>query len=443
MKYNLLLKSAVIVVITLLLLIPTFMIQNLITERQQTQQNAVMEVSSKWGNAQTLSGPFLTIPFIHYQKEISENDKKEKLIPIKQSLHILPENLSIKGDVSPQKRSRGIYEVVLYNSEVKISGDFQNIDWEKLGIDTKNLLMDQAYITVGVSDLRGIENRVQLKWNNRDLLFNPGTVTGDLAESGISIGVPVSVSDKKPYTFSFQLNLKGSQWLRFVPIGKVTDVELKSPWANPGFDGAFLPDSRTVTPDGFTAHWNILNLNRNFPQQWVGDRYSLKRTSFGVDLLLPVDNYQKAMRSIKYAILFIALTFLVFFFVEIMNKKFIHPIQYALVGIALVLFFSLLLSFSEYMSFNLSYIVSALLTLALVAGYARAILRSGPLTFLVTGILTALYGFIFVIIQLQDYALLFGSVGLFVILAIVMYFSRKIDWYSISGELSKADKQGE
>jgi inner membrane protein len=220
--------------------------------------------------------------------------------------------------------------------------------------------------------------------------------------------------------------------LYFTPVGKVTDVRLSSAWPNPSFNGAFLPDRRRVGDTGFTANWNVLHLNRNYPQLWTSNKYDISGSAFGIDLLLPVDSYQKTYRSIHYAILFIGFTFLVFFFIEVLNKIFIHPMQYLLVGVALIVFYTLLLAISEHLHFNLAFILSALATLFLIGGYVRAILRSARLTMLISGILTILYAFIFVIIQLQDYALLIGSIGIFIILALVMYFSRKIDWYHLN-----------
>ncbi len=227
------------------------------------------------------------------------------------------------------------------------------------------------------------------------------------------------------------IDLKGSQFLYFVPVGKTTNVNINSNWTNPSFGGEFLPDSREINNEGFQSYWNILHLNRNYPQSWSDNEHSVTYSAFGVNLLLPVDRYQKSMRVIKYAILFLAFTFLVFFFIEVMNKVFIHPIQYILVGIAIVVFYTLLLAISEHLAFNISYLISAILTLTLITAYVLAILKSKKITVLILGILGILYGFIFTIIQLQDYALLIGSIGIFVILAIVMYYSRKIDWYSI------------
>ena len=431
LKNNLLLKTLLIGFIALLLLIPTSMIGNLIYERENTQKEAVAEVSSKWGNAQTLTGPILSVPYTRYVKQFSERDSTEKIIQFKEYIHFLPDILKIDGFIQPEKRYRGIYEVVVYNSEINFSGRFNALDFKALDISLNDIQFDKAFVSIGINDLRGIEKQIDMKWNSETILFNPGTVTHDIMQSGINAEINIDLNKESSFDFSFTLYLKGSQALRFVPVGKVTDLQLESEWTNPSFNGVFLPDSRTIDESGFKAHWNILHLNRNFPQVWVGNQYSVKDSDFGVDLLLPVDNYQKSIRTIKYAILFIALTFMVFFFVEIMNKKFIHPVQYILVGFSLIIFFSLLLALSEYMKFNYAFILSAFSTLLLITAYVKAILKSNNLTFLISGILFILYSFIFVIIQLQDYALLIGSIGLFVILAIVMYFSRKIDWYNI------------
>ncbi|MDO8897207.1 MAG: cell envelope integrity protein CreD, partial [Bacteroidales bacterium] len=267
--------------------------------------------------------------------------------------------------------------------------------------------------------------------------FNPGVLSNDVVESGVHALVNLNPDSTQNIDFSFKLSLKGSQKLYFTPLGKVTDIDITSSWVNPSFNGAFLPDPRDVSEDGFSAQWNVLHLNRNYPQQWAGSSYSVKESSFGVDLLLPVDNYQKTYRTARYAILFIGFTFLVFFFIEVLKKVFIHPVQYILVGIALVVFFTLLLSISEYLRFNHAYIVSAIATLSLVAAYVKAIIKNLRLTGLIVGILFILYSFIYVILQLQDLALLIGSIGVFVILALVMYFSRKIDWYHLNDDDSK------
>lgn len=432
LKDSVFFKISVVAIIALLLLIPTSMIEDLIHEREMRQETAIREVSSKWGEEQTLSGPIVSIPYYRYIKEFSKTDSIEKLIQIKDHAHFLPDKLDIKGQISPEKRYRGIYEVVVYNSNLSFSGSFNILNFKDLDIQEKDVLFDKAFISVGISDLRGIENQIDLKWDDVVLSYNPGTVTNDILTTGINTRISLENVDSSMYNFSFNLELKGSQKLYLVPVGKVTNVQMNSTWNNPSFNGSFLPDSREINEEGFIANWNILHLNRNFPQSWIGSQHNISSSAFGVDLLLPIDSYQKSIRSIKYAILFIALTFMVFFFVEILNKVFIHPIQYILVGLALIIFYSLLLSLSEHMKYNISFIVSAFATLALIGSYVKAILKSYNIAILISSVLLILYSFIFVIIQLQDYSLIIGSIGLFIILGLVMYFSRKIDWYNIN-----------
>jgi len=244
--------------------------------------------------------------------------------------------------------------------------------------------------------------------------------------NGISVRMPVGEKDE--YAFNIDLDLRGSQSLNFVPLGRATRVDLTSDWPHPSFNGAFLPD-HDITEEGFSATWKVLDLNRNFPQAWKGNRDGIYDSSFGFELFMPNDHYQQSMRSAKYAILFISLTFMVFFFLETINKKRIHPIQYILVGLALSIFFVLLLSLAEFIGFNAAYGVGAVATTLLIVIYSSSILTSGKLTAFLFGLLSVMYVFIFTILQLEDTALLVGSIGLFIILATIMIWSRKVDWY--------------
>lgn len=420
---------AMIFVLILILLIPAVMVQDLIQERMLRQDEAIVEVSSKHAGVQSLSGPILTIPYWK-SKQAKNADGSYKEIREQHYYHILPEALNIEGEITPEKRQRGIFEVVVYGSKLHVKGYFDNYAFENEGITAENIELDKAFISVGISDLKGITEQVEIKMNDSTVMFNPGLISSQVLSSGLHIRFPLTEMPKK-MDFSFDLSLNGSEKLMFTPIGKVTSVNLTSPWTEPSFDGSFLPAQRTVSEKGFTANWKVLHLNRNYPQTWSNDKHSLNGSRFGVDLKLPVDVYQKSMRVAKYALLFIVLTYLVFFFVEILNKILIHPIQYILVGIALVLFYILMLAFSEQIYFNLAYILAAVMTIGLIVLYCRSILKSWGLAAMTGAILTILYGFIFVIIQIQDYALLFGSLGIFLILAVTMYFSRKVDWFSI------------
>jgi inner membrane protein len=435
LKFNIYFKLGTIVVLTLLLLIPASMVRSLIREREWTQQDAIEEVSGKWALGQTVTGPYLSIPYDRYVKQFSEKDSTNIIVKIRDYIHVLPEKLEINGSINPEKRYRGIYEVVVYDSELMLSGHFRSIDLKDLDILPQNIHFDKTKLNLGVSDLKGIEKQIRLHWQNETLDFNSGVANNDLVSQGINAAL-TRFNEGTLNAFDLTINLKGSQYLQFLPLGKTTDVNIQSQWATPSFDGAYLPDSRNISEKGFEAHWNILHLNRNYPQIWTGSKYDPDHSRFGTHLLLPVDRYKKSDRVAKYAILFLGLTFLVFFFVELLKKVFIHPIQYILVGLALVVFYTLLLAFSEHISFNSSYLIATILTLSIVSLYTYAILKSKTVAGLVLGILLILYLFIFTILQLEDYALLIGSVGIFIILSLVMYISRKIDWYDLYLEKS-------
>lgn len=430
LKTNIYFKLGTILFLTVVLLIPTNMVRGLIDDRESTQQEAINEVSDKWANGQTIAGPFIVVPYDRYVERFNKKDSVKTLVKIKDYIQILPEQLKVNGNINPEKRYRGIYEVVVYDSKLKLSGAFADVDLKSLDIDPEHIHFEKASLNLGITDLKGIEKQISLIWNGETFNFNSGLSNKNIVSSGINTVLGDFKVDQLN-RFELNIDLKGSQHLYFLPFGKTTDVNLASQWTTPSFNGEYLPDEREINEAGFTANWNVLHLNRNYPQIWKGSAFKVGGSSFGTDLLLPVDNYKKSDRVAKYAILFLGLTFLVFFFVEVLNKVFIHPVQYILVGLALVVFFTLLLSFSEHMAFNFAYIIAAVLTLCLVSLYSYAILKSRKLAGLIFGILLTLYLFIFIIIQLEDYALLIGSIGVFSILSIVMYYSRKIDWYEL------------
>lgn len=430
MKQNQLIKMLIVVGIILILLIPREMIKQMIHERQITHQEAVSEISSKWSNKQTLSGPLLSIPYSYYVK--SKSGDEEKMVEVKDRINLLPANLDVKNQLNSEIRYRGIHEVVVYNSVNRMDGYFDLSEVDKLNIPDKDIHYELATLNIGISDLRGLQNQVQFRINGKDYHFNPGTDSKLAIPSGIKTQVNLRTIKSSGIKFSSVIDLKGSEEILFTPVGKETNISMQSEWTDPSFDGAFLPDKRNVSKDGFTAEWKVLHLNRSFPQAWKGNDYSFGKSTFGVKLLLPVDNYLKSIRAIKYALLVIALTFIAFFFVEIMKKQYLHPIQYGLIGIALIVFFSLLVAISEHSSFNFAYLISAFATTALISVYTWAVTKSTGISAIIAGILVLLYGFIFFILQLQDYALLFGNIGLFIILGVIMYFSRKIDWYNLS-----------
>lgn len=418
-------KLIVIVFLALILLIPASMVQEIIHEREYEQSNATDAISQEWAESQNVAGPVITIPV-----SVSNPDGSKQW---GQFIHVLPKNLDVKGNVDPQTLHRGIYEAVVYRTQLNITAQFDTTSVKQMVNDIGGVAdWDKAYIAVGISDLRGIEENLLVHINDTSI----AAVAGISSESPIDHGVTVPIDRSTigadgNMQISYVLNLQGSNLLEFLPLGSTTHVNISSKWTDPSFMGSFLPDHREVTKDGFTADWQILQLNRNYPQAWKNSDYHevLETSVFGVTLMSGTDDYQKATRSVKYAILTIGLTFLLFFLTEIMNKKRIHPFQYILVGLALCLFYILLISLSEQMAFNNAYLISAGTIVAMITLYSRTVFTQWKLSGLLALILTALYTYLFVTIQISDYALLLGSVGLTIMLGVTMYATRKIKWY--------------
>ncbi len=424
-------KGIVVGILILVMLIPSAFIANLVRERGERQDEIIKEVSSKWATAQNITGPILVVPYqvrIETKKVGSDNTVTE-VEKLTKTAYILPEQLKINGEIFPEIKYRSIYNIAVYASELNIEGNFASIAGTVLNIPEEDLLLNEARLCLGISDFKGIEDQVTMEWNEQSLVFNSGLPDNDVLKNGLSVALPagdIAASNR----FKLKLRLKGSEKLSFTPVGKTTQVSLHSTWADPTFDGNFLPSEKTITPEGFTASWKVQHLNRNYPQSWKEGRYNIDESAFWVGLLQPVDSYAKTMRSVKYAILFIALTFALYFFVEILQKRAIHPVQYILVGMALSIFYTLLLSISEYLRFNAAYAIAAAATIILITLYTKSLFTTWKVAMLFGGLLSMLYGFIFILIQLQDSALIFGSIGLFVLLAIIMYYSRKIEWYA-------------
>ena len=424
-KRSVSLKIVSIGILILLLLIPAGLIRNLIYERQSRRDSVVREISDKWGDSQTITGPFITVPFKRYFKD-SDGKTQYNL----NYLHVLPETLEVAGDIKPEVRYRSLFEAVLYNVNLQFSGNFKLPPQSQLNIDQNNILWDKAYLSLGITDMRGIQDKIVISFNGTTYDANPGLKTTDLADAGVGTLLR-RLTPNEPNKFSFALNLNGSDQISLIPVGETNTLKIVSKWPSPSFNGAFLPANREVRNDGFSANWKILHLNRNYPQFWEGAQYKVLPSAFGLQLRLTADIYQKSTRLAKYAIMFLAFTFAAFFFSEIINKRRVHPIQYILIGLAILIFYTLVLSLSEHMHFNFAYILSALAVTLMISGYAKAIVANPKFAFTIFGLLTILYSYLFIVLQLEDYALIMGSIGLLVILAIVMYMTRKINWYEI------------
>ena len=418
-------KLITIGAIILILLIPKIMIMELIRDRKFTSVSAQNEVAESWSNAQVIRGPILTIPYV----EKILNKDGELVKEETHNYHFLPKSLTVNGELFPKELNRSIYRSIVYESTLILDGKFEKPNLEAEHIAPENVLWDQARLSLAIGDLRGIASEVELLWNGQAIPFSPGINNKLLGSNGISLHLSPQMLQDSIAGFHIDLNLKGSNSMSFAPVGETTTVNLKSSWNDPGFNGLFLPADRNITPDGFTADWKVLNYNRDFPQSWVDGAYDLKTSDFGVTLVDMADNYQKNERSAKYGIMIILMVFISFFLNEIITKQRVHPFQYIMVGFAILIFYLLLLSFSEHLGFNLSYLISSALVILMVLIYSRSFLASWLNSIGLTSILSVAFLFIFILLQLESFALLVGSIGLFVILGMTMYVTRKINWY--------------
>lgn len=412
------LRLATMATLTLVLMIPLAIVSDLVNDRSIRHDDTVHDIGNEWSGRQTLLGPVVVVPFS--SSEYVSGDDPERRTMLRHAF-FLPETLNITGTIEPEIRYRGIYQTILYTADLTISGTFPGADFSSWSVEEDAIRWQEAFIAFGITDMRGIKDEVLLNWSDTTLAFSSGMQeAGRLVPAGISSRIAADT----PSEFSFDLRLDGNDELLFVPVGKTTQVELTSSWDAPSFSGAFLPDERTVTDDGFTASWQVLDLNRPFGQSWRDEEVHLLDSAFGLSLYPPVDQYRKTQRSTRYGFLLVGLTLLAFFLIELRMGLRAHPFQYILMGLDLCLFFLMLLSLGEHLPFNSAYILSGVATIGLAALYAGTIYRSRNVGMLTAGILVILYTFIFLLLQLQDYALLAGSIGLFLLLALTMYLTR-------------------
>lgn len=430
-KYTMPVKLGLIILLSLLFLIPLQMIKSLIYERETTRYMAVDEVVTLWGGRQSIAGPFLVIPYLSREK-IDETTYET----VKRNTFFLPERLELAGTVDTEVRSRGMYDVNLYTSDLNIDGTFTPPDFSRLHINEENILWEEAAVIVEFPDMRGLSEGVAIRWGEQDFPFHVDRgMTGSFPGALSASPVPLFKENEQEITFSFRLHLKGGETLRFLPLGDATVIEISSDWASPKFTGAYLPETREVGDEGFKARWRVLSVGRNIPSEWKEGEYILDpySSSFGIDFITPINSYMKSTRSIKYGILFIILPFFAFFLFEIFQKKQIHPFQYLLVGLSECIFYLLLLSLSEHIHFNLAFLAGSLSTTLLITLYSKAIFATWKHSGIIFAILAICYVFLFIILQSEDYALLIGSLGIFSILAFFMIFTRKINWYRLNG----------
>lgn len=430
-------KMIMVGLLTLVLLIPLEFVKNLIAERSQRQEEVITEINDKWGENVFLYGPILKIPYTFYEETLSINEKTKETVKQKKAYtnfaYFFPEELKVKSNVSTKILNRNNYESAVFSSKMNFEGHYIRPDFSSKNISNEDIQWNKATILIQTTNLKSIKDEVKINFGNTKLIFEPvynsnSKNTTEALETGyIDLG---KILNQEKTAFRFDITYNGSQQIKMVPIGKTTQVKMESNWASPSFSGNFLPDDKTkqISATGFVANWKILHINRAFSQQTFDNLPDLSQYAFGVDFVIPVNQYQQNERASKYGFLVIGLTFLIFFLIQSISKIKIHIFQYSMIGLALIMFYTLLISITEHSSFMKAYVIAGIAVVALISLYSVAILKNQKFPLFIAASLSSLYTFLYVIIQLENYALLVGSIGLFAILAAVMYFSRKIDW---------------
>jgi len=395
----------------------------------------VQEVNTLWGSDIKFYGPMLSIPYYSTETTQIVNANSQTVTQTKRVIknaYFFPEKLHNKSTIKKSKPlKRGLYENVVFTSLMDFEGNFSIPNFEKLNIPTENVIWDKAAVIVNTSNLKSIKSDLTITLNEQKFIFesrgSSQSIFGILESNTFNYN---SLASDYKINFKFQMKFNGSESIQFIPVGKTTTVVLDSDWNSPNLMGSFAAneENKSITKDGFHAEWKILDINRSFAQQYAESIPNLKEYLFGVKLIETVDQYQQNERASKYGFLVIGLTFLIFFLIQSISKVNIHIFQYTMIGLALIMFYTLLISITEHSTFSTAYLVAASSVILMLLLYSVSVLKNKKFPLFISAALTLLYSFIFVIIQLEDYALLVGSIGLFLILGAVMYFSRKIDW---------------
>jgi len=458
------LKAFFIIILMLLLWIPLLFIDNLVNERQHLQRNVINDIAQSTSKEQLITGPVLVLPYRKIEREwqtLSDGKQIQKEREVGGRLYFLPETFDYHGNFATEQLKRGIYQARLYKNKGILSGRFKLPAQFGIREDFDDYQFGTAFLSIAISDIRGIQNGIEAYIGETDqaqevLLFKPSS-----KEEGMGSGIHapldyLQVSEQaQSFNFVIKLDLQGTSRFRISPIGRTTNVTLQSDWPHPSFFGDFLPVKRQVSENGFNAHWQTnffaTNMEERLFQHLRKPEYGCSKyssepcdngysgQSFGVNFIEPVDQYRKTDRAIKYGLLFIGLTFAVFFLFEVLKRLPVHPMQYTMVGFALALFYLLLLSLSEHIGFLLAYLTSAAASVLLISIYVSGVLRSIKRGAALSGLLIALYGLLYGLLGAEDYALLMGSILVFGLLAVVMLLTRKLDWYNFS----RKDEEGQ
>ncbi|MEZ5535708.1 MAG: cell envelope integrity protein CreD [Thiolinea sp.] len=431
LRNSLTLHTIIVGLLILLMLIPLFMVEGVVRERNHYQQQVLDEVAATWGGQQTLNGPFLVIPYIEHITSVDTvtNNKGEDSVVTKDIFNnhtvvILPDTLDIKAEIEEEHRKRGIYDALVYTTKATVSGTFDHEFLLEGGEGDRRILWEKVFVMFGLSDTKAMNSGATFTWDADQTDLQPGTRLPQLLSQGFHIPLDETTSNDTKHDFKLEFELRGSKGLFFTPLGKTTTAEMSSGWEHPSFQGDLLPEKHDITDEGFTASWDIPNLARSYPQYWWLEdevKYDPGYFTAGVSLYEPVSLYSQVERAVKYGILFVALTFLTFFAFEIAGGSRLHVLQYGLIGFALALFYLILLSLAEHLPFEQAYIAATAAVVGMIWIYAWAVLRSFWKGLFILLVLGGLYYLLFLILQMEDYALLAGT-GLLVFATLMMMF---------------------
>ncbi|CAM3793813.1 Inner membrane protein CreD [Pseudomonas reidholzensis] len=428
-------KLGMIALLMLLLLIPLLMIGGLIDERQSLRDTVLADIAQSSSFDQVIAGPLLVVPYRKYERRWIDKDghSVQETSTVSGHLYFLPETFEATIGIDTELRARGIYQARLFHAKSQVAGRFKLPARWGVEKDYEDYRFDKPFLAVGISDIRGIESNLELSLDDQRLAFEAGTGL-DWMRGGVHVPLPaLDGQQATEFSYGFDLALQGTGQLHVLPVGRTSSVDMQANWPHPSFVGSYLPSRREINAEGFKAHWQTSFFATNLEDALrqcatVEQCADYKDRTFGVSFVDPVDQYLKSERAIKYALLFIALTFAGFFLFEVLKNLSVHPVQYVLVGVALAFFYLLLLSLSEHLGFGVAYGLSASACVLLIGFYLSHVLRS-----LWRGVgfaagLAVLYAMLYGLLSAEDYALLMGSLLCFGLLGVFMVLTRRLDW---------------
>ncbi len=427
-------KIFLIAILILLFLVPVSLIKNLVGDRNRYQQEAIRSITEPLGGQAEIQGLVVAIPYKKYRDVYDTKGNKHTEFDIE---HVIfaPDLFDMDITVKPYYLSRGIFKVPVFNGQIELKADFSDFDFSYFNISEADVIKKDAVLILGFSNTKNLTKQPNLKMNGEQLYVSP-IKYDSISPFTASVCYPLALLKASSFTLTGSIDFQGGQNIRLRPIAQENIFKMKSDWKSPSFSGGWLPTERELSDKGFSAVWNIAGLSTVYPKSWLAktDYYA---ESVDISFMIPVDSYKKTERSVKYALLFLLIPFLALLISEIFSKTRIHPVQYCLIGLADVIFYLLLLSISEHISFDLAYLICSITVCVATLLYSMAIFKNKKWGLLLSGVQLVSYVFLYGTLQAEDYALLIGSIGLFAVIALLMFITRKIDWYSLNGEENK------